>query len=267
MTIVRPIFDQSAAKFLTRADQDNLWDAIRLCITDAAESHCIDGMSMSGGWGMNVSTICLRRHPFPLPCDRTRHLFVVLLGVGLRGLGHVAHFSSQLAPAAVIGAGGEDAAGGTCPWPVLRGVTDLVRHLVRLLAEPAVAAGRQRVRGACRLGGAAEDARHLVGDGAGEAARLLTQLAVALAVGAGHHRVVAARGRRALERLRHLVRRRVEDLGRGRAEVAVALLVGAGRQGVGDGGAVVGGGARVAGAETHGAGVVGLEPLLDGVDD
>ncbi|KAK7978065.1 hypothetical protein PG996_004111 [Apiospora saccharicola] len=206
-------------------------------------------------------------------CDRIRHLFgvllVLLLGVRLRRLGHVVHFASQLAPAsAVVRAGGENAAGSTRMRRVLSGVTDLVRHLARLLAEPATATGRQRIRSARRLGRAAEDARHLVRDGAGNAARLLAELAVALAVGTRHNRVVTARGRHAaaLECLRHLVRRRVEDLGRGRAEIAVALLVGARRQCVCDAGTGCGG-ARVAGAKTHGAGVVGLEPLLDGVDD
>ncbi|KAK8134453.1 hypothetical protein PG984_006465 [Apiospora sp. TS-2023a] len=205
-------------------------------------------------WEFKVSTNVSGGVLSQLLCDRIRHLFVVLLGVSLRRLGHVAHFASQFAPAsAVVRAGGENAAGSTRMRRVLSGVADLVRHLARLLAEPAAAAGH---------------ARHLVRDGAGNAACLLAQLAVALAVGARHHCVVAARGRHAaaLERLRHLVRRRVEDLGRGRAEIAVALLVGAGRQCVCDAGPGCGG-TWVAGAETHGAGIVGLEPLLDGVDD
>ncbi|KAK8086495.1 hypothetical protein PG994_001469 [Apiospora phragmitis] len=168
-----------------------------------------------------------------------------------------------------IGPGRKNVAGSAGHRRVLTGLTDLVRHLACLLAEPAAAAGSQCVGRARRLGGAAEDTRYLIRDGAGDATRLLAQLAVAAAVRPRHHRLAAAGGRlfRALEGLRHLVCRRVQDVHRGLAEVAVPLLVGAGRQRVRDAGAVVRRGTGVAGAEAHGAGVVGLERLLHRVDD
>ncbi|KAK8107281.1 uncharacterized protein PG998_009294 [Apiospora kogelbergensis] len=166
-----------------------------------------------------------------------RHLFGVLLGMR------------------------QDTAGSAGPRRVLSGLANLVRHLGRLLSEPAAAAGRERVGCASRLGSAAKDTRHLVRDGGGDAARLLTQLAVAAAVGARHYRVVATGGAGALESLRYLICRRVQNLHRRLAEVAFALLVGARRQRVGD--AATGSGvARAAGAKAHGASIIWLEGLL-----